>query len=194
MSAETSLLPFSLAPRTSHLAAPLWTARVFPAEASAADYRRWLWLFHPRDATAEQWDAWRKADRYSFAEMAALADQEAFHGRRVRLHVEAMQKSLCRWFRHDSGFSAADLAHALDNSPAPGTCVAAVLREARRRETCQSAEPVSEAFSFARTIHTLGSACSKPRKQPMSPASGSSRPGSPSMRRRTTGSIFTVWD
>jgi galactokinase/mevalonate kinase-like predicted kinase len=69
-----------------------------------------------------------------------------------------MQRSLCRWFRHDSGFSAADLAHALDHSSTPEMWVAAVLREARRREESQSAEPVSEAFSFARTIHTLGSA------------------------------------
>ena len=93
----------------------------FPPKADAAAFRRWLWLFHPQDATAEQWEAWRQADRYSFEEMAALADQEAFHGRRMRLHVEAMQRSLCRWFRHDSGFSAADLAHALDNSAAPET-------------------------------------------------------------------------
>jgi galactokinase/mevalonate kinase-like predicted kinase len=96
--------------------------------------------------------------------MAALADQEAFHGRRMRLHIEAMQSSLCRWFRHDSRFSAADLAHALDNSPAPETWVAAVLREARRREEFQATEPVSEAFGFARTIHTLGSALRQSRR------------------------------
>jgi galactokinase/mevalonate kinase-like predicted kinase len=74
------------------------------------------------------------------------------------LHVETVQQSLCRRFRHDSGFSAADLALALGASSAPETWVAAVLREARRREESPSAEPVSEAFSFARTIHTLGSA------------------------------------
>ena len=142
---------------------------------------------------AQQWEAWRQANRYSFAEMAALADQEAFHGRRMRLHVEAMQRSLCRWFRHDSGFSAADLAHVLDNSPAPETWLAAVLREARRREESQSAEPVSEAFSFARTIHTLGSALQQTAKQATSPGCGLSRPGSPLTRRCTTGSIVTGW-
>ena len=136
----------------------LWNARTFPAESDTTACRRWLWLFHPRDATAEQWAVWRQADRYSFEEMAALADQEAFHGRRTRLYVDAMQRSLCRWFRHDSGFSAADLAHALENSESPETWISAVLREARRREELPSAEPVSEAFSFARTIHTLGSA------------------------------------
>ncbi|MGA2255420.1 MAG: L-fucokinase, partial [Thermoguttaceae bacterium] len=136
----------------------LWNARIFPAAADAADYRRWLWLFNPKDVTAEQWEAWRQADRYSFEEMATLADQDAFHGRRMRLHAEAIERSLCRWFRHDSGFSAADLAHTLENCPAPGALAAAVLREARRREESQSTEPVGEAFSFARTIHTLGSA------------------------------------
>jgi hypothetical protein len=136
----------------------LWNARLFPAETGAGAFRRWLWLFDPQAATAEQWDAWRTADRYSFEEMVTLADQEAFHQRRRRLHVESMQRSLCRWFRHDSGFSAADLAQAMDNSSTPETWVATVLREARRREESPSAEPVSEAFSFARTIHTLASA------------------------------------
>jgi galactokinase/mevalonate kinase-like predicted kinase len=136
----------------------LWNARLFPAETDAAAFRRWLWLFDPQAATAEQWDAWRTADRYSFEEMATLADQEVFHQRRRSLHGESMQRSLCRCFRHDSGFSAADLAQALDNSSAPETWVAKALCEARRREESPSAEPVSEAFSFARTIHTLGSA------------------------------------
>jgi galactokinase/mevalonate kinase-like predicted kinase len=136
----------------------LWNARVFPAETDSAAYWKWLWLFHPQEATAEQWDAWRKADRYSFEEMATLADQEAFHRRRMRLHAEALQTALCGLFRHDSGFSAADLALVLANSPTPETWVANVLREARRREESQATEPVSEAFSFARTIHTLGSA------------------------------------
>jgi galactokinase/mevalonate kinase-like predicted kinase len=136
----------------------LWNARVFPAEANSAAFRRWLWLFDPKAATAEHWKAWRTADRYSFEEMATLADQEAFHQRRRHLHVETVQRSLCRRFRHDSGFSAADLALALSASSTAETWVAAVLGEARRREESPSAEPITEAFSFARTIHTLGSA------------------------------------
>jgi galactokinase/mevalonate kinase-like predicted kinase len=136
----------------------LWNARVFPAEADAAAFRRWLWFFDPRGATPDEWEAWRAADRYSFEEMAVLADHEAFHGRRQRLHVESLQRALCRCFRHESGFSAADLAQAMSVSAAPETWVAATLGEARRRAESPDAEPVTEAFSFARTIHTLGSA------------------------------------
>ena len=144
----------------------LWNARVFPAEAHAADFRRWLWLFDPQAATADHWETWRTADRYSFEEMAILADQEAFHQRRRRLHVESIQRSLCQQFRHDSGFSATDLAQALNTSPTPGKLVAAMLHEARRREESPSTEPVTEAFSFARTIHTLGSAIRQGSQKP----------------------------
>ena len=50
-------------------------------------------------------------------------------------------------------------------TPAPETLIAAVLRKARRREELQSAEPFGEAFSFARTIHTLGSALQQTAKR-----------------------------
>jgi fucokinase len=136
----------------------LWNVRVFPAEPEAGQFWRWLWCFKPKAATAEQWAEWRAADRYSFEEMAAFADQESFHQRRRRLHVGTMQQALSRWYRHDSGFSSADLAQAIVWSTAPEEWIAAVLREARRREESQSAEAVTEAFSFARTVHTLGSA------------------------------------
>jgi fucokinase len=143
----------------------LWNARVFPAAEDARTFPCWLWFFDPKTATPEQWAAWRIADRYSFQEMETLADQEAFHGRRRRLHVEAMQQSLSRWFRHDSRFSAADLAQAIAWSSAPEKWIATALREARRREEAHSlnvsencAESVTEAFSFARVLHSLGSA------------------------------------
>jgi galactokinase/mevalonate kinase-like predicted kinase len=136
----------------------LWNARLFPAEAEPAEYRRWLWLFEPGAATARQWESWRTADRYSFEEMAALANQEAFHRRRLRLHCDAAQNSLCRWFHHQSGCSAADLAQVLTSSSNAEAWLAAVLQEARRREESSSAEPPEDSFSFARIIHSLGSA------------------------------------
>lgn len=60
----------------------LWNARVFPAEPDSAGYRRWLWMYDPHAASAEQKRAYLNADRYSAAEMAWLADQEDFHLRR----------------------------------------------------------------------------------------------------------------
>jgi fucokinase len=63
----------------------IWNGRFFPAAASASSCRGWLWMLDPRKATSAQRRAWREADRYSFAEMAARADQEAFHARRRSL-------------------------------------------------------------------------------------------------------------
>jgi len=63
----------------------LWNARVFPAVPAAADFRRWLWMYAPESATLEQVRAFRTADRYSAAEIAVLADQPAFHSRRLEI-------------------------------------------------------------------------------------------------------------
>jgi fucokinase len=63
----------------------LWNARVFPAEPAPSRYRRWLWMFAPESATEEELRAFRTADRYSAAEIAFLADQTAFHSRRLEI-------------------------------------------------------------------------------------------------------------
>jgi hypothetical protein len=63
----------------------LWTARIFPAESPAGDYRRWLWMYTPEAATTEELRALRGTDRYSAAEIALLADQAAFHSRRLEI-------------------------------------------------------------------------------------------------------------
>jgi fucokinase len=60
----------------------LWNARVFPAVAERADYRQWLWTFDSATPSEDQKHAFSDADRYSVAEMAFLADQEAFYERR----------------------------------------------------------------------------------------------------------------
>jgi fucokinase len=63
----------------------LWNARVFPAVQSPQGYRDWLWTFDSSTATAEQKRAFLEADRYSVAEIALLADIEAFYARRSKL-------------------------------------------------------------------------------------------------------------
>jgi hypothetical protein len=60
----------------------VWNGRFFPAAGRAAGYRKWLWMLEPGKATEAQKRLWRRSDRYSFAEMAVLADQDAFHARR----------------------------------------------------------------------------------------------------------------
>jgi fucokinase len=61
----------------------LWDARVFPAADAPQGYRDWLWMFDPATASAAQKAAFLAADRYSVAEMALLADMDAFYQRRV---------------------------------------------------------------------------------------------------------------
>ena len=66
----------------------LWNARVFPAEQAASGFRRWLWMYQPETAGASEKRAFISAGRYSAAEIAILADQEAFHLRRVEIWGE----------------------------------------------------------------------------------------------------------
>lgn len=72
----------------------LWNAHVFPAETDSTGYRRWLWMYDPRKANAEQKRAYLRADRYSAAEMAWLADQEDFHLRREAI-LAAQRRNSC---------------------------------------------------------------------------------------------------
>ena len=66
----------------------LWNARVFPAERAAGGYRRWLWMYAPETASAAEKRLFISADRYSAAEIAVLADQDAFHQRRIEIRAE----------------------------------------------------------------------------------------------------------
>ena len=66
----------------------LWDARVFPAVDSPQGYRDWLWMFDPVKATATQKEAFRKADRYSVAEIALLADMDEFYKRRTNISCD----------------------------------------------------------------------------------------------------------
>jgi fucokinase len=71
----------------------LWNARVFPAEPSAAGFRRWLWIFAPRAASAADKQAFLAADRYSAAEIAVLTDQPEFHLRRIGIWAEEARRA-----------------------------------------------------------------------------------------------------
>ncbi len=137
----------------------IWNARLFPAGDSPASFRRWLWMLHPDQATAEQKCEWLETRRYSLAEIASLTDFAAFYQRRSELRSEEILGSLPATFRADSGFSAAELALVLKNTDQPQVWIKALLSEARWHSgSC--ADPGMECFTFSRLVHTLGTAVS----------------------------------
>jgi fucokinase len=73
----------------------LWTARLFPSAAGPDDFRRWLWMFTPEKASPEDKARWREAARYSAAEIALAADQDAFHRRRAELREQELEAESC---------------------------------------------------------------------------------------------------
>ncbi len=135
-----------------------WNARLFPTEREPAGFRRWLWMLEPARASADQFRAWREADRYSLAEMAVLADRQAFFSRRARLHGDSVVGSLRSYFHGRSGFSAADIACLLAE---PGTRTARMAKFLE--EACSAAEHAvatnpDEVFLPSRILHSLGTA------------------------------------
>lgn len=140
----------------------VWDARVFPACGEADGYKRWLWLFQPEQAKDEQRRQYREIPRYSLAQIARLADQDAFHHRRASLRAAEIGGSLRRLFRLESGFSAAELAHAVQSIPVRGRAgwVAQLLCEAAwHRDGAVSR--VTPSFAYARIAHSLGSAMAR---------------------------------
>jgi len=137
----------------------LWNARIFPAVNKHSRYRDWMWLFNPTGANAEDFRAWRAADRYSSAEIATLTDQEEFDRRRSLIRADEIQKSLRKMFRADSGFSASELAHILKNSREQSIWIANLLAEARWRYI-NSNDNSLDSMIFPRVIHTIGTVLS----------------------------------
>ncbi len=130
----------------------LWNARVFPNESEHEDFRRWLWMYAPETATAEQKRAWLAAERHSAAEIALLARQENFYQRRAAIRAAEIRQSLNRMFAAGSPFSAEDLAFALRHAKDRAAWVDAI------RERARELENGPEPFLFCRMVHSLGSA------------------------------------
>ncbi|NQU42460.1 hypothetical protein HQ520_04190 [bacterium] len=101
---------------------------------------------------------WLEADRYSFSEMAVLADQKAFHRRRMQIRATNIRRALRRMFRRDSGFSAAELAHVLRETDDPSGWAADLLAEAHWYEGQESNGGDLEPLTLSRILHSLGTA------------------------------------
>jgi fucokinase len=138
----------------------LWNARLFPAEGEHAAYRRWLWMFTPEEATAEQRAAFLAADRYNCAEIALLADQDAFHARRARIRAAEVRGALQGMFSEESPFSADDLAFVMRQSEDRGGWAADLLKLAHTHLGESRNGSGLEGFTFCRITHSLATAVS----------------------------------
>lgn len=138
----------------------LWDARVFPAVPEHSDYRSWLWMFDPANASPEQKKAFLQADRYSAAEIATLATQDDFFTRRHHTRVQSVQAIkplLPSLFQSESAFSARELAWQLAQAEDRPSTVASLLSEIRTCATPDDQVSVKN-FQYARILHSFGSA------------------------------------
>ncbi|MBN1362676.1 MAG: hypothetical protein JW993_18910 [Sedimentisphaerales bacterium] len=133
----------------------LWNARLFPAVTDRLVYHDWLWMFDPAQASPQQRETWRAADRYSFEQILALADHQGFYRRRAEIRAQWVRVSLRQMFRPDSGFSARELLYLMRRASDPGAWVASILREAHRYWE-GSEDRGTTSLVFPRIMHTLG--------------------------------------
>ncbi len=89
----------------------LWNARIFPAVEDPRDFREWLWMIDPQKATAVQRQTWHKRKKYSFEDVARLADQEEFYSRRMAHRSCSILQSISQLFQSGSEFSARELSY-----------------------------------------------------------------------------------
>ena len=137
----------------------LWDARVFPAEPSLAHFHRWLWMFNPAKASEDEKRAWHRSDRYSVAQMAVLADQDAFYQRRYRLHAQELRQHWPNMIQHPDHWSAPELAFLLEQAPDRTAWIAAWLAELVRQTRSRTAMTNSSGHGTAgRFLARLGGA------------------------------------
>ncbi|MDW7761933.1 MAG: L-fucokinase [Acidobacteriota bacterium] len=137
----------------------LWNARLFPALKTAVEAESWMWVFGESPDPLQK-RRWREADRYSFEEMARLADHAEFHDRRIRHRLRRIRGSWREILSPAGEFSARELAFLIKTTPARERpeVIAEILRLILRPDDSHRKAPVLEELNSARMIHSLGSA------------------------------------
>lgn len=135
----------------------IWNARLFPAVPEHRQYRQWLWMFDPGNASESQRRAWRSTPRYSLEQILVLADHQGFYERRSRIRADLIRNSLQWAFRPESGLSSQELAWLMKRDDQPVAWVAETLKQACRCSAEEQGQGTA-ALVVPRMIHTLGSA------------------------------------
>ena len=135
----------------------LWEARVFPIVDDGGD-TEWLWMFHPEQATPEQKEDWRNANRQSLAEIVPCFDEPSHTNRQSQMAAATTSDSLDRLFALKSNFSAAELAWTLRLSDDRGTVLAKLLNTAQSHFGDLQDSGGIQRFVSCRILHTLATA------------------------------------
>ncbi len=153
-------LPWSDMPEGGNAEDTLWNARLFPSVSSPSEFRHWLWMLQPDQASEEQKRAWREADRYSASEILALCDQKDFIQRRWSFRAEEVLRILRRILRSREGLSARELAFVLKGLDLDDLRIwmTGLVREALRYHGGRGETGGLDRLDFSRIIHTLASA------------------------------------
>jgi galactokinase/mevalonate kinase-like predicted kinase len=110
-------------------------------------------MFDIHAATEDQKRALLAAARYSAAEVAVCADQDAFHRRRAELRSVEVCRAIEPLLSRESVFSADDLAFTLKHTPDPAACAVSIRTLAESYKT-----PGMDSFVYCRIMHSLGTA------------------------------------
>ena len=137
----------------------VWNGRFFPFSGNKEDFRNWLWLLEPGNATARQREDWLAADRYSLEEMALRADLSSFHSMRLKIRSELIRETLSRVFGPEGELSAAEIAFLIQSAEKDERekWVIAIVREAIRSYEAARVHQGLDSLGLSHILHTLGS-------------------------------------
>jgi len=138
----------------------IWNARIFPAVEDPRDFREWLWMFDPREASETQRQAWHNRKKYSFEDMARLVDQEQFYTRRIVHRSSSLLQSIRKMFQPESEFSARELSFLfgqMEKKLCVEWCVS-LLKTAQDLHTDKTNRSGLDRLEFSRVLHTFATA------------------------------------
>ncbi len=135
----------------------LWNAKIFPAVKNNRNFADWLWMADPFSAEKKHKKAWKKADRYSFKEIALLTDYDKFSNRRINLKFQEIRGYLNKLFRPESNFSSDELSFFLEKYDNRLLGILEIIEVAKEHYN-NIEQGNNEALIFPRVIYSLADA------------------------------------
>jgi fucokinase len=134
-----------------------FTARLFPFIEDYEQYRDFLWMLSPSQATAQQIDRWKTAPRFSHKEIHCLTNGQAFLLKRQSNRISGLTARISHLFRPESRFSAMELGYLLRADSGRLEFLRGALSVAY---TCSRSDAAGrkDVFISSRILHSLGSA------------------------------------
>ena len=135
----------------------LFNAKLFPFIEEQEQFRDYLWMFTPNQASPAQIGQWKTASRFSHREIALLTDGEVFLAKRQSNRICDLTGKVSYLFRPGSSLSDLELAYLIKNDKNSSAFIQDAILAAF---FCSKSDSLNreDIFISSRILHSLGSA------------------------------------